>query len=878
MLHPSSTAMLRMAMFAVLAVHGAPARGHSSVADSPDAGAEGLGEVEDDGASADSRVAQPDGSAPSPVTPPEIVTFVQATIPEEFHDRQVLHAVVLRLLVNEQGKVSEALVHEAGEPLAPALDEAARQAALKFRFDPARQADEPAAAWILYEYVLRWAPTATQAPNDVSTAKASSELDVSPEANEGRGRPDQSGEAPKSVEVVVRGRESGRHLRESALAIDVVDTREAQRLSGDLGAVLARQHGVAVRRVGGLGSSTTLSLNGLQGEQIRIFVDGVPAELAGYPLGIANLPVGFVERAEVYRGVLPIAYGSDALGGAINVVTAYGERETNYSASYQTGSFNTHRLSAGAEYARPSGLFTRVTGFFDTTDNDYVVAAKTVDARGRLSPAEVRRFHDGYRAAGASVDLGVQHASWARELSLRTFYTMSDDEVQHNALMTVPYGEVTYGKRSAGTHLKFKRSWHSFHLDSTSGYAWLQTNFVDVSECRYDWYGKCVAIPLSGEIEPVPVDTTTVRHALFSRNILSFLPTAAHQLRLALAPTFTVQSGRNERIGIGDYDPATAQRTQFSLISGLEYELRAWDDQFQNIAFVKDYALTSDTEEELPNGNLRDLYRTTHRVGAGNSLRQWLAPWTYAKASYEWATRLPNPEEMFGNGALVIANLHISPEASHNVNTGWYVNANTGEVGQFSSEINGFARWASNQIILLSNGSYFQYENVLSSRSVGLEGGARWATSDQVFGVGGNLTWQDVRNTSSSGPFAQFEGEYIPNRPYLFANVDARLRLSRVMNERDSLSLLWSAQYTHGFYRGWATLGDATFKARIPDQLTQTAALIYQVPGSRADISASLEVSNLTDQQAYDYWGAQRPGRAVAFKMVLTAPGEKDNP
>src|SRR5690606_25771307 len=152
---------------------------------------------------------------------------------------------------------------------------------------------------------------------------------------------------------------------------------------------------------------------------------------------------------------------------------------------------------------------------------------------------------------------------------------------------------------------------------------------------------------------------------------------------------------------------------------------RAWDDQFQNIAFVKDYALTSDTEEELPNGNLRDLYRTTHRVGAGNSLRQWLAPWTYAKASYEWATRLPNPEEMFGNGALVIANLHISPEASHNVNTGWYVNANTGEVGQFSSEINGFARWASNQIILLSNGSYFQYENVLSSRSVGLEGGAR---------------------------------------------------------------------------------------------------------------------------------------------------------
>ncbi len=53
-----------------------------------------------------------------------------------------------------------------------------------------------------------------------------------------------------------------------------------------------------------------------------------------------------------------------------------------------------------------------------------------------------------------------------------------------------------------------------------------------------------------------------------------------------------------------------------------------------------------------------------HREGVGDALRFRFTPWLYAKASYEFATRLPDPDELFGNGILVHANLDLDPEIS----------------------------------------------------------------------------------------------------------------------------------------------------------------------------------------------------------------------
>jgi outer membrane cobalamin receptor len=146
-------------------------------------------------------------------------------------------------------------------------------------------------------------------------------------------------------EVTVGVESAADRLRRSAEAVGVVETERARQESADLGAVLQRTQGVGVRRSGGLGSSTQFSLNGFTDDQIRFFLDGVPLEFAGFPQGVANVPVNLVKRVEINRGVVPVRFGADALGGAVNIVTTTDDPGSHLGASYQVGSFGTHRAT-----------------------------------------------------------------------------------------------------------------------------------------------------------------------------------------------------------------------------------------------------------------------------------------------------------------------------------------------------------------------------------------------------------------------------------------------------------------------------------------------------------------------------------------------------
>ena len=76
-----------------------------------------------------------------------------------------------------------------------------------------------------------------------------------------------------------------------------------------------------VRGQGGLGSGVELSINGLGGQAIRYFIDGVPLSSRGSGLSLETLPANIVDRIEIYKGVVPPELGMDALGGAVNIIT-----------------------------------------------------------------------------------------------------------------------------------------------------------------------------------------------------------------------------------------------------------------------------------------------------------------------------------------------------------------------------------------------------------------------------------------------------------------------------------------------------------------------------------------------------------------------------
>lgn len=777
--------------------------------------------------------------------PPEPVEFVAAEYPAGEQD---FARVVLRLTLDAEGRVTQAEVEQSA---GAAFDEAARAASLQSRFTPARLGDVPVAVQILVAH--DFAPPAPE-PSALE-----------PTAHQSDGVP--------SYELTVRAASGAERLRRSAQAVTVIETEQAARQSADMGEVLARSEGVGVSRTGGLGSSTRFSLNGLTDDQVRFLIDGLPLDMAGYPFGLANVPVNLVRRVEIYRGVVPVRFGADALGGAVNLVSDGETRGTHGEASYQVGSFGTHRVTlAGRHLHEPSGLFVRASGFYDRADNDYFIDVDAPNEKGKLSPARVRRFHDAYEAWGAQMETGFVHRPWARRLLLRGFATGFDKDLQHNVVMTVPYGDAEFSRLAAGATLRYEHDLtDSVSVDLVGGYGYGRTTFLDVGTCVYDWFGQCLrerARP--GEIAAFPRDQIQWQHGAYARLNVGWTLNPAHALRLSIAPTLVTRTG-DDRIpsAPGTRDPMSAVHDLGTLVTGLEYEADLFDDRVENLLFIKDYVQLARSREDIPGGTVLEHRRDTHRVGVGDALRVRIADGLQAKASYEWAVRLPRPDEAFGDGVLVAANLQLEPETSHNVNLGLSAERDFEPIGSVRGEVNGFLRAADNLIVLLGNDEVFSYQNVYGARSLGVEASAGWTSPGRWVELGGNGTWQDFRNSSSEGAFGGFEGDRIPNRPWLFANAQARVNLDALTPLDDELSVTWTLRYVHEFFRGWESLGKRSSKQIVPSQTLQAAGVTWRLLAP-VDVSLTAEVQNLTDAPTYDFFGAQRPGRAFYLKTTAS--------
>jgi TonB family protein len=794
----------------------------------------------------------PGDGGPSPdavqaPSPPMLLAPVVADHPPEARAAGLEGSVVVKVDVDVEGQVTEAVVVRAA---GNGFDEAARAAALRARFRPALRGGRAVPSRIALRIDFDLPPPAAPAPP----------LPVPP-------RRSRAAQAP--LDVSVRGESLVERKRHSAEAVTIVETERAKRQAADMGEVLARTEGVSVRQQGGLGSFTRISINGLIDEQVRYFLDGVPLELTGYPFGIANVPVNLVERVEIYKGVLPIRFAADALGGAFNLVSNQDLHGRRVAFSYKVGSFDTHRLTLTARYLHePSGFFVRAAAFHDYALNDYRVDVDVADAQGQLSPARVYRFHDKYRATGANVELGVADRSWAKRLVLRAFVTDYDKDYQHNYVMTVPYGAITYGELMTGASLRYEQTFGSrLALEVIGAYAYSRVRYEDVSSCVYDWYGRCVRQrTMPGEADGDADDSVFYSHRDYLRAYLTWRPATWQAVRLALMPPrFERRTGDNRRDDT--FDSANSVRRLITMINGVEHQTDLAGGRLENIAFGKQYLQILDADEVdfLAPGH---RHRNTVRFGVGDGLRYRFGDALWVKASYEWATRLPRPDEVFGDNAFTLANLELRPETSHNGNLGFQYDSRGTRYGGLSAQVNAFARYSDNLIVLIRNNLTQIYRNVYAARSVGIEGKVGWTSPRDLLVIEGNFTWQDFRNASTQGAFGAFAGDRIPNRPYLDGNGMARLQFRDAIAPRDELSLYWNARYVHSFFKSWESIGQREYKQVIPTQLVHSAGASYFIRNDGTLLSVDVEAQNLTDEVVYDFFGTQRPGRAVFFKTT----------
>jgi vitamin B12 transporter len=200
-------------------------------------------------------------------------------------------------------------------------------------------------------------------------------------------------------------------IGDSVTLIDAEQVRASQKLT--VSDLLATTPGVSVSRNGGLGGSTQLRIRGAEHDQTVVLIDGIKLNdpsSAGGGFNFANLLTGDYMRIEVLRGPQSTLWGSQAIGGVVNVVTAVPEGPLLASYAAEGGERGSATVQARAE-AGGERFSWRVAGRYLTTDG---ISALNDDLGGREK--------DGYRNTGANLR-GLWRISDAVSAELRTTYS-----------------------------------------------------------------------------------------------------------------------------------------------------------------------------------------------------------------------------------------------------------------------------------------------------------------------------------------------------------------------------------------------------------------------------------------------------------------------
>jgi vitamin B12 transporter len=205
--------------------------------------------------------------------------------------------------------------------------------------------------------------------------------------------------------VVVTATRTENPAAEVLASVDLIprDSLEMRPVA-DLGDALRFVPGVEVARLGGPGQQTSVFLRGTESNHVLVLIDGLrinPGTIG--TAAIQNVAPEFVERVEVVKGPRSTLYGSDAIGGVINVITRGAGDGSSVQAGY--GSFGTASASfsvgAGSERAggRLSGSRLESAGFptraGDTVDRGYENTSFTASGHAVAGPVSLglRAWH-----------------------------------------------------------------------------------------------------------------------------------------------------------------------------------------------------------------------------------------------------------------------------------------------------------------------------------------------------------------------------------------------------------------------------------------------------------------------------------------------------
>ena len=714
-------------------------------------------------------------------------------------------------------------------------------------------------------------------PNDEPSPAAPREAVPTEEEAERDIAARENGEPRKEVDletVTVVGTNEFEELKESGYPITVIDPAKFAPRAMSVSDLLDRVPGVKVRRTGGLGSETRVSIRGLEGKRVQIYVDGSPLNTPDGSLGIDDIPLHIIERIEVYKGVVPAKFGGDGLGGAVNVVLiALPPRYLDF--SYSAASYNQHRFHGiGKTYFEKPGIEWTVGLVGQLAENDYEMP---------LSDGGVFvRDHDRYRQLLAGTSLHFRKL-YFDEFELQFVYINGAKEIQgipgatgdtKAAIRNVRHARTWSHAGIISTHAE-KEGFLAEKLDLVHDFTvpLLFSGLVDKSETVYDFEGN--SYPSSsgaGEVGIGPNDSNDFRYDIRDRLNLNYRIIPQFSLNLNNQIQYTKNKPKDELAdAVAGLPVSPRPGSLLTSVTGLSGELDIFDNRWLTVAGFKHYFFSSEGyETNLLYVSSEPIRNNNHGFGANVATRFKIVEYFLIKASYEHGQRMPTADEIFGNGLNIMTSPDLKPEKSDNVIAGFYLDKAFGQNRNVivKLESDAFLMYV-DDMIRLGGIMEKSYQNEDKAKIWGVDGEIQVELSRHFYTYF-NYTYQDIRNDaqylSGTSQANHLKGMRMPNIPPYFFNWGAELTFFDVFGKwaaPTEFVLFYDGSRVAEFLYGYEVTRNKRY--RVPAVTTHDVGFMLAFQDKRYSLSAS--VINITDEQRYDLYSQPLPGRV--FKLAL---------
>ncbi|MCT8267120.1 TonB-dependent receptor [Afifella sp. JA880] len=597
-------------------------------------------------------------------------------------------------------------------------------------------------------------------------------------------------------------------LTQVGSAVTVITGEELKQQNiHDATEALRQVPGVIVNAAGPRGQFTQLRIRGSEGNQTKIFVDGIPVNdpARGSEFDFAHLLADNIERIEVLRGPQSALYGSDAIGGVVNIITRRAEPGTHLTGRLEAGS---HKTLSGNATIGTAG-----------TNYDFLAGASGVRTDG-ISVADERLGNpedDGYENGTLFAKGGVDVTDWLNLSGVARYTRLRTDLDSEGFLPSVGHtGPLDSNQDMKGDQLFTRAQAKVTLLDGH----WEQLAGISYTDQNRDYR----------DLDPTTVTSTYEGERLqFDyRSTFMFdtpaIANAGHTL------TFGVERGEDSAVSDSAWSSFDRSITSTGFIG--QYQLSLFED----------LSLTAGLRHDL-NDVFEDA--TTYRLTGAYNFRQ---TGTKLHASYGTGVKNPTLFELYGYTNTYRGNPDLEPEEAKGFDVGvtqaFWANRASLDVTYFNQEISN-----------LITGS--------GQSSINQPG------ESKIDGVEVALTVEPVDNLTVTGSYTYTDGEdptgdELIRRPQ---NVASLVVNYAFLQGRANVNV--SVDY-NGEQKDWVWT-DALYVNREtltldPYTLVDVAAS-YDITDNTQIYG---RVENLLDEKAYDQWGYDREGVSAYAGVRLT--------